>query len=104
MERPMTLTRPPSKLVTALSLAALAGCTPFPELSSPASEAALAQPYPELVPLGDLDMRLETSRITPETAPGVEARVARLKDRAARLSGDVVDAETRSRMRAGVQP
>jgi hypothetical protein len=103
MERPMILTRPPSKLVFALGLAALAGCTPFPQLSSPASEAALAQPYPDLVPLAGLQTRLEASRITPETAPTIEARVTRLKDRAARLSGDVVDPATRSRMRAGVQ-
>ncbi|MEX1233422.1 MAG: hypothetical protein WEB56_00365 [Roseovarius sp.] len=99
----MTLTRPLSKLLFALGLAALAGCTPFPELSSPASEAALAQPYPDLIPLDGLNTRMETSRITPDTAPAIEARATRLRDRAARLGGPVVDPATRGRMRTGVQ-
>ncbi|SEK54495.1 hypothetical protein SAMN05421666_1044 [Roseovarius nanhaiticus] len=90
-------------LAAALGLLAQAGCTAFPDVGDSASDAALARPYPDLVPLQDLDMGLGTSRIAPETAPAIEARVARLKDRADSLRrGAVVDGATRSRMRAGV--
>ncbi|MFX0544862.1 hypothetical protein ACEWPL_004890 [Roseovarius sp. S1116L3] len=99
----MTLIRPTLALMIALGPAALLGCTPFPDVGTAASDAALAQPYPQLVPLEGLDARLTSSRITPETAPAIETRVTGLKNRADRLRGDVVDPATRSRMRAGVQ-
>lgn len=81
---------------------ALAACTPFPQLENEASANALASPYPDLVPLDGYDKRLGASRITPETATGIEARVAQLRDRADRLRGTVVDPATRRRMGAGV--
>jgi len=89
-------------LALTLGAAMLAGCTPFPDVGGSASEAALAQPYPDLVPLDGLDTRLETSRIAPETLPGIEARVSDLEARADRLRGAVVDPDTRRRMERGV--
>ncbi|MFX0543184.1 hypothetical protein ACEWPM_015840 [Roseovarius sp. S4756] len=99
----MTLIRSTLALMAALGPATLPSCTPFPDVGTDASSAALAQPYPKLVPLDGLDTRLASSRIAPDTAPTIEARVAGLKARAGRLRGDVVDPATRSRMRAGVQ-
>ncbi len=104
MEQQMALMRTALALIAALGLgAALSGCTPFPQLNKDASEAALAQPYPDLVPLDSLQARLNTTGIAPETAPAIEARIARLKARAAGLRGTVIDSQTRARMKAGVR-
>jgi len=99
----MTPMRPSLALIAMLGAAALSGCTPFPDIGDDTSKVALAQPYPDLVPLGGLNARLETGRIQPGTAPALEARVAGLRNRAERLRGDVVDPATRSRMRAGIE-
>ncbi|MFD0858729.1 hypothetical protein [Roseovarius aquimarinus] len=80
----------------------MAGCTPFPDLRDAASDAALAQPYPDLVPLSGLDTQRGQSRITPDTVGTIEARIAALEARADRLRGDIVDPGTRRRMARGV--
>lgn len=104
IQQPMAMMRTALALVAALALGtALAGCSRFPELDETVTAAARAQPYPELVPLSGLQHRLDTPRITPETAPTLEARVERLNARAARLRGSVIDADTQARMQAGVQ-
>jgi hypothetical protein len=104
MERQMIVNHTTLALIAALGPgAALIGCTPFPQVGNAASDAALAQPYPDLVPLEQLDTRLGTGRVTPDDAPAIEARVADLKDRAARLSGSVIDPATRARMQTGVR-
>lgn len=88
---------------TALALAgAVSGCAQFPELDASVSDTVRAQPFPDLVPLDGLQARLDSTQITPETGPAVEARIAQLKARAARLRGAVVDAPTRARIKAGV--
>jgi len=100
----MAVTRPTLALIAALGLAAGApGCTQFPDLDASVTDAARAGPYPDLVPLDGLQARLATSRIAPDTLPAIEARIARLRARAARLRGSVVDGATRARMQAGVQ-
>lgn len=88
---------------TALALAGIvSGCAQFPELDASVSDTVRAQPFPDLVPLDGLQARLESTQITPESGPAVEARVTRLKARAARLRGAVIDAPTRARIKAGV--
>lgn len=90
-------------LTTALTLAGIvSGCAQFPELEARVSDTVRAQPFPDLVPLDGLQARLDSTQITPETGPAVEARVAQLKARAARLRGAVIDAPTRARIKAGV--
>lgn len=89
---------------TALALAgAVSGCSQFPELDASVSDTVRAQPFPGLVPLDGLQARLDSTQITPETGPALEARVAQLKARADRLRGEVIDAPTRDRIKAGVQ-
>lgn len=86
-------------------LLVLAGCADQPDLESTISDSVRAAPYPDLVPLEPL---LATSgprrdKIdNPET--DLAARRDRLQQRAQRLSGTVVDTDTRTRMRTGVAP
>lgn len=88
---------------TAFVLAgAVSGCAQFPQLDARVSDTVRAQPFPDLVPLDGLHARLASGQITPDTGPAVEARVAHLKARAARLRGAVIDAPTRARIEAGV--
>lgn len=78
------------------------GCTEFPDLDGAVSEAARDAPYPDLLPVEELNARISDPRITPETVSGLAARVAALKARAARLRGSVIDSPTRERMSIGV--
>lgn len=80
----------------------LAACAEFPELDAALSEEARSAPYPILLPVEELNARIDAPRIEPETAAGIEARVAALKARAQRLRGTVLDSPTRARMQAGV--
>ncbi len=82
--------------------AALAACTAFPELDGTLPPSADAADYPRLVPVEPLLEAAQEVQITETTQSGIEARVAALKARAARLRGPIVDSTTRARMRAGV--
>ncbi len=81
----------------------LASCAQFPDLDSALSENARTADYPNLVPVEVLQARVTETRISPETASGLQARVAALKARAARLRGSVIDSPTRERMSIGVE-
>ena len=83
--------------------AALGACSDFPELDDAVDSDAQGTTYPDLVPIESLNSRAPDQRITPETAPDLDSRIARLKNRAARLKGPVVDTETHERMKAGVE-
>ncbi|QGY00401.1 hypothetical protein EI983_12540 [Roseovarius faecimaris] len=80
----------------------LAACAEFPELDATLSDAARAAPYPQLLPVEELNARVGEPRIDAEAADGIEARVAALKARAARLRGTVLDSSTRARMQTGI--
>ncbi len=97
--------RPSLALVLTAALAAgvmPGACAPFPDLDETITAEARRAPYPDLVPLEGLQARAEATRIDPGTAQTIEARAARLRDRAARLRGSVIDSRTRARMEAGV--
>lgn len=92
-----------TRLPLALLLAALAqGCAQFPALDGTVPPEAERAAFPRLVPLGPVLARAEEVQITEATEADINARVARLRARAARLRGSVVDGGTRARMRAGV--
>ncbi len=92
-------------MIAALGAGSLpAGCTRFPDLDATLSDAARAAPYPDLVPLSGLQARIADTNTDPGTLPTIEARIAGLKSRAARLRGTVIDSAARARMQAGVQP
>lgn len=93
----------PLRSLAALALGlALVACTEFPELDAALSVEARAAPYPMLLPVEELKARVDAPRIAPKTASGIEARVAALRARAARLRGTVLDSPTRARMQAGI--
>ena len=93
----------PLRFAYPLCLMALCtACAQFPELDSALTDGAETAPYPDLLPVEELNARVGEPRIAPETASGIEARVAALRARAARLHGTVIDSSTRARMTAGV--
>ncbi|WP_146590000.1 hypothetical protein [Puniceibacterium confluentis] len=79
----------------------LCACAQFPELDSTQTPGVATAPYPRLVPIETL-LQGAPPRATPEMRAGVLGRAGALRARAARLSGPVVDAATRARMRRGV--
>lgn len=80
------------------------GCTQFPALDGAISEAGQNSNFPDLVPVETLLARTASSSTSPEqTVSGLNARISALQNRAARLRGAVVDANTRRRMQNGVK-
>ncbi|WP_421906785.1 hypothetical protein [Mameliella sp.] len=71
-------------LFCAAALAALTGCTQFPELDATQTPGVADAPYPDLLPLEAL-LNGAVPRATPGEAAAVEGRVAALKARANRL-------------------
>lgn len=91
---------------TALLTIALTGplaCTQIPVLEGTRNETAQNAPFPVLVPIsGLLAGAPVATRITPETTTDMNARITALRNRATGLNGPVVDADTRSDMRAAI--
>ena len=86
-----------------LTAALMAGCSTFPEVNASVASTQADAPYPELVPIGTLKARMTDTNLTPEMAPNLESRADRLRRRAAALQRrNVVDDETRARMKEGV--
>lgn len=88
----------------AIVLCGLAACTEFPDLGSVVAPGLGSADYPKLVPVEPLLAQAQEVQITPDSMAGIEGRIARLKARAARLRGRVVDSGTRARMQSGVAP
>lgn len=78
-------------------------CSQFPELNEDAALGARDAPYPDLVPAATLRAQVPGAQITNESRSAVDVRIARLRSRAARLKGIVVDGGTRARMSQGVR-
>ncbi|MBU3258809.1 hypothetical protein KPG71_02140 [Roseovarius sp. PS-C2] len=87
----------------ALTAVFATGCTQFPALEDTVSEEARNAPYMSLEPVENLRAGVPEDRIADTDTAAMEARIARLRARAARLSGNVVDSRTRSRMSRGVE-
>lgn len=93
---------PNRNAVLMLSLIGLIACGDIPNVGGAQAEAARNAPYPDLVRLDTLlnAHRNTPTRITPASTVTTNDRIAQLRARAARLRGPVVDAATRSQMRA----
>lgn len=85
-----------------LFLATLAACTRFPDLDAAVTPGARTAGYPDLLPAEELRARVPEARLEEETPGSIEARIAGLRARAARLRGTVIDSESRSRMQSGI--
>ncbi len=79
----------------------LAACTQFPELDAAVDPAVYDQDFPRLQPLDQL-LTSPERRVSPAIEGQIKDRVARLRARAGRLAGPVVDAATKRRMARGV--
>ncbi|MCZ0811756.1 MAG: hypothetical protein ACQEVT_00685 [Pseudomonadota bacterium] len=88
--------------LTLIALSAT-GCTRFPELDETIDDEMRAAPYMDLVPSESLQARAAEPTVTEQDETDVEDRAETLRDRAAQLSGSVIDNETRDRMARGIQ-
>lgn len=87
-----------------IAAAGLAACTEFPALERTLTPALEAAPYPELVPLDPLLAQARAGQVDAvQTETTLEARVARLRARAARLRGPVISGAARQRLAEGLQ-
>jgi hypothetical protein len=95
----------PFMRLTALILPfALVACTQFPELDSVTPGFGEDVKYPSLVPVETLLVQNRSTSPAPEqTVANLNARIAALQNRAARMRGAVVDANTVRRMQNGVK-
>jgi len=83
------------------AMTALAACAePYPVAPDLVASGASA-PYPELVPVERI-AALVPPAVTPARTAAIDVRAARLRARADRLRGPVIDPETQARMRRGV--
>ncbi|MEM9583376.1 MAG: hypothetical protein AAGA08_09710 [Pseudomonadota bacterium] len=81
-------------------LVILSACAQIqPERGDAISQAALNAPYPALVPIDGLLAKAEAGSTVEAQTDGFQARVARLKQRAAALSGrSIVDGASRLKL------
>ena len=89
--------------LTFVLILGLSACSQFPELDESVDSQARDAPYPDLVRVETLKANLPDTRIEPDAADDVESRVERLRARAARLKGTVIDGQSRERLQAGLQ-
>lgn len=94
--------RPGSFAFLILPALLAAACTQFPVIEDRVGEDVRDAPYMDLVPVETLRAGVPATQVTDTDITAVEARIARLRARAARLSGAVVDSQTRARMSQGV--
>ena len=94
--------RPGSFAFLILSAFLATACTQFPVIEGRVSDDVRDGPYMDLVPVETLRAGLPETQVTDADITAVEARIARLRARAARLSGAVVDSGTRARMTQGI--
>ncbi len=90
--------RPATQLALATGVLLMTGCTQFPELNQSVSADARNGSFPSLVPVEVLRADAPDQRITDDTTPTLEARVAALRSRAARLRGTVLSSNARARL------
>jgi hypothetical protein len=80
----------------------LAACTePYP-LAPDLVASGAAAPYPALVPAGEIVAQVPAATAATAPAGAIGTRADRLRARANRLRGPVIDAGTGERMRRGI--
>lgn len=92
--------------LSVLTLCLPAACTQFPALDGSVTPELRDAAYPDIVPLGSLLAQADAARGAPRAGPAVqdalEDRVARLRARAERLRGPVIEAPIKARMQRGL--
>ncbi len=91
-------------LVLAGPFALVGACTQFPALDRTITPELEAADYPALVPLGPVIAAARDTDTDPaRTTAAIDARVAALRARAARLRGAVLSGPERQRLAEGLQ-
>lgn len=81
-----------------------AACTQFPALDSRATPEMLAADYPAILPVDPLLAKATAGQVnTRQTEDVLDARVAGLQARAARLRGSVLTGAEKQRLSQGLQ-
>ncbi|MEI4231602.1 hypothetical protein [Roseovarius sp. D22-M7] len=93
---------PARPVLIVLAIASLAGCTDVPPRRADLSAGDRDAPYPALIPAHRITGRVPPPPSEARTAEDLDARADRLRARAARLKGPVIDDTTRDRMRSGI--
>lgn len=94
----MFMLRRPLRVTAVMLTLALSACTQFPDLDRTTSAQTRRAPYPDLLPVEDLRAQVASPRATDRTTKSLEARIAALRARAARLRGTVIDGASRARL------
>lgn len=82
----------------------LGACTQFPQLDRTIPPGLEQAPFPALVPVEPLLAQATAGRIDPaQTQASLQARLTRLRARAARLRGSVLSGRERQRLREGLR-
>lgn len=89
-----------TRILPFLSLLALLGCAPFPEIGNRLPDASGAAPA--LLPMDELLAQSPEPRISTTTGEALAGRAARLKNRARLMKGPVHDPATRERLAAAI--
>lgn len=85
-------------------IAALAACAQFPELDRTITPELQAADFPALVPIGPLIAGAQTDGVDAGQANAqIDARVAALRARAARMRGSVLTGRERQRLAQGLR-
>lgn len=88
----------------ALAALLIAGCTQFPVIDDRATPEMLSADFPSLVPLEPLLAAATAGRVdTVQTEAELNARVSRLKARAAGLQGSVLTGAEKQRLSQGLR-
>lgn len=84
------------------SLALTGACTQFPALDQTVTPDMTQSAYPALVPVAPILAAARTNGVEPvQATAALDARIAALKERAARLSGSVLTGPERQRLAQG---
>lgn len=93
---------PLRSLVFGAALVLLGACTQFPALDRTLSPELVSAEFPALVPIDPILAAAQTDGVDPkQTTATIDARVAALKARAARLGGSVLSGAERQRLSQG---
>ncbi len=86
------------------ALALTGACTQFPALDRTITPELEGSGYPALVPLGPVLASATTAGVEPvQATAAIDARVAALKSRAARMRGSVLSGVERQRLEKGLE-
>lgn len=90
--------------LSVLTLCLISACTQFPELDETVTPELEAADFPALVPLDPILANARSAQSqTLRTEAALEARVANLRARAARLRGSVLSGPERQRLAEGLR-